>query len=411
MKNRFYILMIGCLLWIGYSTCRGQSVRLGVDIFVSEVHAQYAGMRIGLITNQTGMTSSMESTVDALYRLGDPVLVKLFGPEHGIRGDAHGGDEISDVIDRKTGLPVYSLYGGTRKPTESMLEGVDVLVYDIQDIGNRTYTYIYTMALAMQSAEEKGIPFVVFDRPIPMDGNLVDGNILDPKFSSFIGLYPIPYVYGMTPGELAGFFNQEFHINADLRVIRMEFYDHGMNYEDTGLIWIPTSPHIPRAETAYHCAATGCIGELHTVCVGIGYTLPFELIGADWIDGDDLAENLNSRRLPGVFFRPVFFRPFYHEFEGVSCSGVQILIQDSKIFHPFTTQVHILAALQELYPESGFLTNIQKKSRIATFDRAAGTDLLRQKVLARKSAELILKSFRKDLEKFKRKRKEYLLYE
>ncbi|MBN2417327.1 DUF1343 domain-containing protein [bacterium] len=411
MKSFSRLLTAGIIVCTFSAAAKPADFKLGVDVFIESAHSRFTGKKIGLITNATGVTSDLVSTIDALYDLGDPELIKLFGPEHGLRGDVSGGEHVAESTDARTGLPVHSLYGPNRKPTKEMLEDVDVLIYDIQDIGNRTYTYIYTMAYAMQAAAEYGIDFVVFDRPIAMYGRLVDGNVLDPEFSSFIGLYPIPYVYGMTSGELAGYFNKEFRINARLEVIRMEGYCHDMEFADTGLHWVPTSPHIPHAETAYYCAATGCMGELHTVCVGIGYTLPFELVGAEWIDGNQLAGELNSRELPGVYFLPTAFRPYYSVFRGQRCSGVQILIRDHKKFLPFTTQVHILEALQKLYPERHFLDDPEHEGRIASFNKAAGTDALGKAVREGRSADEIIGDFRSALDCFIEKRKEYLLYD
>ena len=410
MKSELTVYVL-CVLAMVIQPCDAQRVRPGIDVFISKTYKDYKGSRLGLITNQTGVTSDLESSADAIFRLKDPKLIKLFGPEHGIRGDVEGGNKIGNEKDKQTGLPVYSLYGSTRKPTVEMLAEVDVLLYDIQDVGNRTYTYISTMAYAMQACARNSIRFVVLDRPIPLYGRIVDGNVLDPAFSSFIGLYPIPYVYGMTPGELAVLFNEEFDIGADLEVVRMEGYNHNMEFEDTGLYWIPSSPHIPHAETAYYCATTGCMGELHTVCIGVGYTLPFELVGTAWIDGDDLADALNARNLPGVIFRPVHFRPYYHVFAGQHCSGVQILVTDTKRFLPFTTQVHILEAIQLLYPDNRFLDARNQTHRIASFNKAAGTDQLRRQLLAGMSAEQIIDGYRSDLSTFKKIRSKYLLYE
>ncbi len=409
MKRRQTLLLIATVAF-SQNVDAQPKVQPGIDVFVEHAHRNYVGNKVGLITNATGVTSTLTSTVDALHQLDSPELVKLFGPEHGIRGDAYAGGKVQDATDARTGLPVYSLYGKNRKPTPEMLEGIDVLIYDIQDIDNRTYTYIYTMAYAMQAAAENNIEFVVLDRPIAMYGNLVDGNVLDPDFSSFIGLYPIPYVYGMTPGELAQLFNEEFEINARLTVIKMTGYNHEMEFEDTGLVWVPTSPHIPRSETAYFCAATGCMGELSTVCVGVGYTLPFELVGEEWIDGHALAKELNARNLPGVHFKSTFFKPFYSAFKGKNCSGAQLLITGTKQFLPFATQIHILTAIQKLFPESGFLGN-KAGSRIASFNRAAGTDEIRKAILDGKTAEEIIAGYQADLNRFKQTRKKYLLYD
>ncbi|MDZ7318941.1 MAG: DUF1343 domain-containing protein, partial [candidate division KSB1 bacterium] len=346
------------------------------------------------------------STIDALNEIPGVKLVALFGPEHGVRGDIPGGERVSSYQDKKTGITVYSLYGETYKPTPEMLNGIDVLLYDIQDIGSRAYTYIYTMAYAMEAARDARIPFVVLDRPNPLGGNRVEGNVLDPKFKSFIGLYPIPYIYGMTVGELAQLFNKEFGVNCNLTVVPLEGWTRDMTYEDTGLMWVPTSPHVPHPETAYLVAAIGCIGELGTISEGVGTPSPFEFIGAPWMDGDKLAEELNARKLPGVYFRPTYFRPFYLRFIKEQCGGVQIHILDKTAFEPAAVQVHILTAIKKLFPEK----NIFDTPRISSFDRAYGTDEVRKAVLRGDAAEKIIASWQEQLEKFKRVRTKYLIY-
>lgn len=382
----------------------------GIDVFIQLAAQQYQGKTLGLISNPTGVTSNLESDIDALYALKDPKLITLFGPEHGLRGDAYAGDRVDDIVDPVTGLPIYSLYGKTHKPTPEMLKGIDVLIYDIQDIGSRGYTYIYTMALAMESAAENGIEFVVLDRPSAMRADLVDGNILDPEFKSFIGLYPIAYVYGMTCGELAMYFNQEFNLKAKLRVIKMEGYTRTMDYRETGLVWIPPSPHIPHSETAYYCAATGCMGELRTVSEGVGYTLPFELTGAEWIDGRNLSATLNQRQLPGILFRPLVYKPYYGPFQGKTCSGIQLIITSSGEFRPFVTQIHILQAIHQLYPDQPFLGTLQDAGKKDMFEKAAGTDKIRRAILQGQSAEQIITEYTPALNQFKETRKKYLLY-
>ncbi|HOC26240.1 MAG TPA: DUF1343 domain-containing protein, partial [bacterium] len=232
----------------GAGTPASKPVKLGVDVLVSDPPPLIQGKRLGLITNATGLTSGHESTIDALRRLPGIQLVALFGPEHGVRGDAEAGAAVEGYVDARSGIRVFSLYGRNHKPTPEMLEGVDVLLYDIQDIGSRPYTYIYTMAHGMEAAKENGIPFVVLDRPDPLGGMLVEGPVLDPRFRSGIGLYPIPYVYGLTAGELARLFNEEFGIHCDLSVVAMEDWRRGMSFEETGLMWVPTSPHIPQAQ-------------------------------------------------------------------------------------------------------------------------------------------------------------------
>jgi len=378
----------------------------GVEVLLSSQLDVVKGKRVGLITNPTGITSDFVSTIDALHQNSDVKLTALFGPEHGVRGDIEAGERVIDYIDSKTGVKVYSLYGKTRKPTRKMLENVDILVYDIQDIGSRAYTYIYTMAYAMEAARENGIPFVVLDRPNPLGGNRVEGNVLDPKFSSFIGLYPIAYVYGMTVGELAKLFNTEYNINCDLVVIPMKKWRRDMVYADTGLPWIMTSPHVPYENTCTFVSATGCIGELGTLSVGVGYTMPFKLIGAPWIDSHELTNLLNNRKLKGVHFRPISYKPYYSTFKEEYCNGFEIHITDPLEFSPQEVQIHILTAINELYPQN----NIFDTHRISSFDRAYGSDQIRLNVLSGLSANQIISRWQKDLEKFKAIRSKYLLY-
>ncbi len=381
-------------------------IKVGIEVLLAEQMNLIKGRNIGLITNPTGVTSRLKSTIDALHENRDVRLVALFGPEHGVRGDIEGGKAVEGYVDQRTGVPVHSLYGKARKPTPEMLNGVDVLLYDIQDIGSRAYTYIYTMALAMEAAKEKGIPFMVLDRPNPLGGELVEGPVLDPAFKSFIGLYPIPYVYGLTVGELAQLFNNEFDIHVKLHVVPMQGWQRSMRFEDTNLPWVPTSPHIPHAGTALFCAAVGCIGELHTVNEGVGYTSPFELIGAPWLNGEQLADELNKRNLPGVRFRALHYRPFYFAFQNQDLAGVQIHIIDPKSFRPMQVQIHILTALKKLFPQQDLFAT----DRVTSFDRAMGTDKVRLAVAAGEEAEKIISTWQTDLQNFLQTREKYLLY-
>ncbi len=381
-------------------------VRLGIDVLLTEKKFLIQGKRVGLITNPTGLTSSHQSSIDALHALPGVRLTALFGPEHGVRGDADAGEHVEGHVDEKTGVQVFSLYGRVERPTSEMLREVDVLIYDIQDIGSRAYTYIYTMARCMEAAKEKGIPFLVLDRPNPIDGNLIEGPVLEPKFSSGIGLYPIPYIYGMTVGELARYFNKEFAINCDLTVVPMTGWQRQMRFDETGVMWVPTSPHIPYPMTVWSCATTGCIGELHQVCEGVGMPGPFDYIGAPWIKADDLARELNDRAMPGVYFRPLHFKPFYGRFKGIDLQGVQIHIVDMDAFRPMFTQIHILCALHKLYPEK----DIYNTNRIDMFRKAMGTDQVEKQIKAGWTAEKIVDVWHADLEKFKQTRKKYLIY-
>lgn len=380
---------------------------LGIDVLLEENLALLTGKRVGLITNPTGVTSDYKSTIDVLNDHPQVDLKALFGPEHGVRGDFAGGVKISDMVDEKTGIPMYSLYGKTKKPTPEMLQNIDILIYDIQDIGCRSYTYISTMAWAMQAAAEQNIQFVVLDRPNPLGGNLVEGPMLDMEYRSTIGYYPIAYVYGMTVGELARFFNQAYNIGVDLTVVKMKGWKRDMRFKDTGLTWLPTSPHIPHAISAIYYPTTGILGELNSVNIGVGYTIPFELVAAPWIDAEALADKLNDLELPGAVFRPIYFKPFYYHFKDQPIEGVHILIVDPKAFRPIRTQVHLLAALVELYPEH----DIFATERISSFDKAAGSAQLRSMLQQKIPAEEIIQSWQKELNAFKMIRQNYLIYD
>jgi uncharacterized protein YbbC (DUF1343 family) len=382
-------------------------VKPGIEVLVANDQHLIAGKRAGLITNPTGVAADLASTIDVLHGLPNVRLVALFGPEHGVRGDAFAGEKVGHSVDRKTGIPIYSLYNGPMAPpTPEMLRNVEVLIYDIQDVGSRAYTYIYTLALAMQGAAKAGIPVVVLDRPNPLGGNLIEGPVLDERFKSGIGMFPIPYVYGLTVGELAKFFNEEFGIHAKLTVVPMAGWQRAMIFADTGLPWVLTSPHVPHPETVFHLAATGCIGELESISEGVGYTLPFELIGQTWIDPEKLAAELNGRNLPGARFRPLYFRPYYFGFKDMQLAGVQIHLTNPREFRPMLTQLHILAAVLKLYPDQP----IFNAARVKSFDRAMGTDQVRLALLRGESPESIVASWEKDLAAYRLKRARYLIY-
>ncbi|MCY9141983.1 DUF1343 domain-containing protein, partial [Peribacillus frigoritolerans] len=332
--KRMIILFAICLISFGIVSSKSvtavkekkkQKVSPGIEVLLKEEENVLSGKKVGLITNPTGIDSKLTSIVDLLHDDPDINLTALFGPEHGVRGDAQAGASVEYYIDEKTGLPVYSLYGKTKKPTPEMLKDVEVLVFDIQDVGTRYYTYIYTMAYAMEAAKENDIPFIVLDRPNPQGGESVDGPVLEPEFSSFVGLYPIPLKHGMTVGELATLFNKEFKIGADLKVIKMKGWKRDMDYDDTGLPFVLPSPNMPTVSTTYVYPATGLI-EGTNVSEGRGTTKPFELIGAPYINSDELAGKLNALRLPGVKFRAASFTPTFSKHAGKLSHGVEIYI-------------------------------------------------------------------------------------
>ncbi|WP_236712768.1 exo-beta-N-acetylmuramidase NamZ domain-containing protein [Peribacillus muralis] len=375
----------------------------GIEVLLKDDKNVLSGKKVGLITNPTGIDSELTSIVDLLHDDPDIQLTALFGPEHGVRGDAQAGASVEFYIDEKTGLPVYSLYGKTKKPTPEMLKDVEVLVFDIQDVGTRFYTYIYTMAYAMEAAKENDIPFIVLDRPNPQGGVSVEGPILEPEFSSFVGMYPIPLKHGMTVGELATLFNKQFKIGADLKVIKMKGWKRDMDYDDTGLPFVLPSPNIPTVSTTFVYPATGLI-EGTNVSEGRGTTKPFELIGAPYINSDELAGKLNALRLPGVKFRAASFTPTFSKHAGKLSHGVEIYVSDRKKFKAVPTGLHIIKTIHDLYP------NDFEFLQANNFSLLIGNGWVKGKIEDGASVNEIMSEYEDDLDAFKKVRKKYLLY-
>lgn len=393
-----------------HASDRGPIVKLGIDVLIDDGFKPLPGQRVGLITNATGVTGDLRSTIDVLHEAEQVELVALFGPEHGVRGAVPGGAHIEDARDEITGLPIRSLYGKHRKPTPEMLADIDVLVFDIQDIGSRSYTYISTMAVAMEGAAENGTKFMVLDRPNPVTGNKIEGRPLDMKYQSFVGYLPIPYVHGLTVGELARMINGEGWleggIKCDLQVIPMKGWQREMWFDQTGLTWVPTSPHVPRAETSLYYAATGIMGELRVISEGVGYPLPFELAGAPGIDPQKLADELNSRGLPGVHFRPAYFQPYYATHAKKMCGGVHILFTDRDRAELTPIQFHVMHAVRQLYPDTKLFGN----KRDAVFDKVCGSDRIRGMFLEDRPLVEIIAFWQQGVEQFRARRASYLLY-
>lgn len=386
------------------------AVQVGVDVLLQERPELLAGKKIALITNHTAINSSLESTLDLLkskYR-----VTCVFAPEHGLNGDQYAEKE---VVDGTLGaLLVYSLHGKTRRPTEEMLKGIDVLVYDIQDIGSRSYTYISTLFYCMEEAAKRHIKIVVLDRPNPMGGLVVDGPLLEEKWRSFVGYINVPYVHGMTVGELAQFFNEEYGVQAHLEVVPMKGWKREMTFEKTGLTWVPTSPQIPEGDTPFFYPATGLIGNFSLVSIGIGYTLPFKVIGAPWIEATHFAETLNRLKLAGVTFCPFYFRPFFGKFKNESCQGVTICITDKRQFLPFTTQYAIIGVLKALYPKrfNEAISNIQDdKTRLEMLCKLNGGEEI-FRIISQEPYFIwkLRERFQKEREHFVAKRRKYLIY-
>jgi uncharacterized protein YbbC (DUF1343 family) len=322
------------------------TVKTGLDTLLERGHEAVDGHRIGLVTNHTAVDAQLRSAVDLLHADDRYDLVHLYAPEHGVRGAAQAGDKIGKETDPQTGLPVDSLYGETRKPTPEMLEGVEVLLFDIQDAGARFYTYLSTMVLAMEAAAEAGIPYVVLDRPNPITGLHAEGTILDPAFASFVGIHPIPTRHGFTMGELARFVAAERGMPEPL-VVEMEGWRREMWFDETGLPFVQASPNLPTLDSLIVYPGT-CIIEGTTLSEGRGTTRPFEYIGAPWVDATDLAATLRARDLPGVLFRAASFTPAFSKHAGKLCHGIQLHVTDRDAFRPVATGVHIVHALKHL---------------------------------------------------------------
>jgi len=394
---------------LAQEAARPPGVLTGIDVLIRQNFAPLKGKRIGLVTNPTGVTRDLRATIDVLAAAPGVKLAALFGPEHGARGDARAGEHVESARDPRTGLPVYSLYGKTPRPTPAMLKGIDALVFDMQDIGARSYTYITTLGRCMESAAENRVPLIVLDRPNPLGGDRVEGNLLDTRFKSGVGAYPIPYCHGLTIGELARMINGQGWLpggaRCDLTVIRMQGYRRAMRWEETGLRWVPTSPHVPHPHTALFYAATGIVGELSLLSIGVGYTLPFELAGMPGLDPHAFAAELNRRRLPGVYFRPMTWRPFYGGFQGQTCGGAQIYLTDPDRAQVTRLNFEILDAVRKLAPGKPIFSN---RSRM--FDLVCGTDTVRKMFEAGRTSAQVWTAWNRDSAAFRAQRKPYLLY-
>jgi uncharacterized protein YbbC (DUF1343 family) len=406
-----FAMIIGGLIFTTTAFAQKIKVKTGIEVLKESSFRILQGKRVGLITNPTGVDNNLKSTIDILHEAPNVQLVALYGPEHGVRGDVHAGDKVSDFKDPDTGIPVYSLYGATRKPTKEMLQGLDLLVYDIQDIGCRSYTYISTLYLAMQAAAENDIEFVVLDRPNPLGGLKVEGNLVEEGFFSFVSQLKIPYVYGLTCGELAEMINGE-QMNPQpckLTVVKMKKWRRRMNFDDTGLPWVPTSPHIPFAHSACFYPASGILGELGYISIGVGYTLPFEMFAAEWINAEAFAKALNMKNLPGVTFRPIHLKPYYSVGQGKNYQGVQIYLTDFAKARLSDIQFHVMEVAAQLYPEQKVFDHAPE-NRFDMFDKVCGSDFIRLEFSRNHRFTDIQSYWTKDEEAFRKFSKKYYLY-
>jgi len=353
------------------------AVSVGIDTLINGQYDDLIkGKKIGLITNHTAINQNLDTTISLIKKHQKSKgyqLTALFAPEHGINGSSHAEQEIIDGKD-VDGIPIFSLHGKTKRPTKEMLDKVDTLVFDIQDIGSRSYTYISTLFYAMEEAAKHNVQVIVLDRPNPINGTTVDGPMMEEKWRSIVGYANVPYCHGMTIGELALFFNGEYKVGCNLAVIPMMGWNRHMTFSQTGLPWIPTSPHIPEPSTVWYYPTTGILGELSIVNIGVGYTLPFKLIGAPWINADSFANELNAQKFPGVRFQPFHYQPFYGIHAKKECHGVLIVITDPPSYQPVSTQYLIIGMLKSLYPEK-FAQALRKAShRKDMFCKVNGTE-------------------------------------
>lgn len=389
-------------------------VKPGVEVLRDRNFDILQGKRVGLITNPSGVDNTLKSTVDILSEAPGVRLTALYGPEHGVRGDVHAGDNVGNSVDAATGVPVYSIYGKYRKPTAEMLDDVDVLVYDIQDNGCRSFTFISTMGLAMQTCAELGKEFVVLDRPNPAGANKIEGCIVEDSCFSFVSQFPIPYLYGLTPGELATYLNEEGllpgGVKARLTVVPMEGYDRKMSFADTGMPWVLPSPHQPNAESALYYPATGILGELYYVSIGVGYTMPFKLVAADWVDAAELNRRLNALDIPGVMFRPIHIKPFYSTGKGENLQGVEIYVTDAEAAPLTLVQFYVMQELAAMYPDHRVMDTPEAAKRFDMFDKVTGSKQIRRLFTKRHSVADMAPYWNKDVEPFRAASSKYHLY-
>ncbi len=410
MKRTIFLL----LLFV--SAALQAQVLTGIEVLERGGFEELQGKRVGLVTNPSGVDRRLRSTIDILFEAPQVNLVALYGPEHGVRGDAYAGDHVTGGVDPKTGLPVYSLYGSTREPTPEMLKGVDVMVYDIQDVGTRCYTFISTLGLVMRACAKANIEVLVLDRPNPLGGTKIEGPCVEDGFYSFVSEFHIPFVYGLTVGELAGLINEEGlnrgqkgdqePLKCRLNVIPMRGWHRWMLFSDTGLPWILPSPNIPSVQSALHYAASGICGEFGHLNTGVGYTIPFETFAAEWIDADALKARLDSYNIPGTAFRTIHYKPIAGSLSGKLLHGVQFFFTNYRKAPVTLIQFYVMQAVNELYPDHSPYP--MKKTRM--LDIICGTDYVRTTFGKRMKVADIVDYWTKDTEDFRSLSEQYYLY-
>jgi len=410
IRQKFFHLALLLLV----SVADAATVRLGTEVLAGRGFQELRGRRVILITNQTGNDSRGYATLDRLRRVPGIRLVAVMAPEHGLHGEYLAGREFPDSTDERTGLRVFSLYGPgpVRRPTPTMLQGVDVVVYDLQDIGVRSYTYISTLGLAMDACGEAGVEFMVLDRPNPLGGLRVEGPMVSDAFRTFVSRWDVPYVYGMTCGELARMINGERWITnrCRLTVIPLAGWRRSMVWKDTGLPWVATSPNVREPEAAMFLVATGVVGEVGGLSVGLGTERPFQLLGAPWLDSEGFCRELNRRRLPGLNFTPVRFTPERGAFKGRAVAGARIRITNPAESPLVAVNFHALDAVRTVSGRDLFAEAVHQGHSFTMFDKVTGSDATRKALQAGKRAALIVDGWKAGEENFRHRRVRYLLY-
>jgi uncharacterized protein YbbC (DUF1343 family) len=378
----------------------------GLDKLLLENSPELKRKRIGLIINHTSVDKNLRLSLDILLNRGFTIKA-IFAPEHGFRGNAAAGEKVDHQVDKKTGIPVYSLYGDSRSPSSESIKDIDAFIFDIQDIGVRYYTYIYTLAYSIETAAKYGLDYYVLDRPNPISGDVIEGNIIDSEFNSFVGKYGLPVRHGMTVGELASYFNQEYNMGCRLTVIKMEGWERDKWFDELGLQWVMPSPNATGIEMAALYPGT-CLFEGTNVSEGRGTTRPFEIIGAPWIDAEEWYGKLQEYKLDEVIIRPTHFVPTTSKYAGELCEGIQLHIVDRKRLKPLHVALAMIEVLKLLYPNDfKWMDPIKGRYFI---DLLAGTDQLRVRVDSKINLLDWLKTEESKLERFKAVREKYLLY-
>ena len=407
MKKASILLTIILLIISAFSYSQ---VKTGIEVLRERNFDVLQDKRVGLCTNPTGVDRNLVSTIDILHDAENVNLVALYGPEHGVRGNVYAGDHVDNEVDLRTSLKMYSLYGKTAHPTQEMMDEIDVMVYDIQDIGCRSYTYISTMGNLMEACQKYGKELIVLDRPNPLGGKKIEGCLVEDGFYSFVSRFAIPYIYGQTPGELALYLNAKAANPCKLTVVEMEGWTRNMTWEDTGLEWIVASPHVPHGRTAIYYPVTGIFGEFYYINIGVGYTMPFEVMGAPWVNADSLASALNALELPGVVFRGLHYKPYYSVFKGENIQGVQIHITDYENVALSEIQFYVVQEMMRLWGNQHDWFAECDQKRFSMFNKVCGTDKIKELFGKRYRWEDAKAYWDKDVEKYREESSKYYLY-